>query len=166
VLIDHGRGQQAMKRGNRPARVSIDNFTKLTSTDKTMSIEDALALDRAITRLESIDARQAEIVSLRTSEAFPWTKSPSTSVCRSARWRENGRMCLAEARADAQGRDSRLNAALKRRSTAALQGYDRLAEATIAAGQDRRRVLVRGKHSGEQEFRRDLISAALSNLRD
>jgi len=54
-----------MKRGNRPARVSIDNFTKLTSTDKTMSIEDALALDRAITRLESIDARQAEIVSLR-----------------------------------------------------------------------------------------------------
>ena len=54
-----------MKRGNRPARVSIDNFTKLTSTDKTMSIEDALALDRAITRLESIGARQAEIVSLR-----------------------------------------------------------------------------------------------------
>ena len=54
-----------MKRGNRPARASIDNFTKLTSTDKTMSIEDALALDRAITRLESIDARQAEIVSLR-----------------------------------------------------------------------------------------------------
>ena len=65
MLIDHGRGQQAMKRGNRPARVSIDNFTKLTSTDKTMSIEDALALDRAITRLESIGARQAEIVSLR-----------------------------------------------------------------------------------------------------
>jgi RNA polymerase sigma factor (TIGR02999 family) len=63
ILVDHGRSQQTLKRGARPIRLQLDNL-KDTGLNE-MSIEDALTLDEVLTRLESIDPRQAQIVTLR-----------------------------------------------------------------------------------------------------
>lgn len=63
VLVDHARARDAQKRGgrNRPARIEADAIAAANS----MSSADFLALDEAISRLEEIDRRAAEVVRLR-----------------------------------------------------------------------------------------------------
>ena len=65
VLIEHARARASLRRGGdqeRPARrVSFDVIELTTSG----SADDMLALDDAITRLDSIDAELAQLVRLR-----------------------------------------------------------------------------------------------------
>jgi len=61
ILTDHARAKLRLKRGQRPHRVEwSDNFA--LSID---NLEDVLALDEAMTKLEALDRRQALIVELR-----------------------------------------------------------------------------------------------------
>lgn len=61
ILTDHARSKLRLKRGQRPHRVEwSDNFA--LSID---NLEDVLALDEAMTKLEKLDRRQALIVELR-----------------------------------------------------------------------------------------------------
>jgi len=61
ILTDHARAKLRLKRGQRPHRVEwSDNFA--LSID---NLEDVLALDEAMTKLEKLDPRQARIVELR-----------------------------------------------------------------------------------------------------
>ncbi len=61
ILVDHARRHGARKRGDGVQCVSIDDATELAvSQDVPL-----LALDRALSRLESIDATLAKIVELR-----------------------------------------------------------------------------------------------------
>jgi len=62
VLIDHARHRDAEKRGG-PAREAI-SLSSLADQNANESI-DAIALDQALTRLEAMDARKAQVVELR-----------------------------------------------------------------------------------------------------
>jgi RNA polymerase sigma-70 factor (ECF subfamily) len=65
ILIDHARARQSQKRaGRHPAarhRVPLDVLIASTEADPA----DLLSLDEAISRLEEVDARAAEVVRLR-----------------------------------------------------------------------------------------------------
>jgi RNA polymerase sigma factor (TIGR02999 family) len=61
ILVDHARSKLRKKRGERPQRVELTE--KLTLT--TDSLEDVLALDEALEKLNKVDPRQARIVELR-----------------------------------------------------------------------------------------------------
>jgi RNA polymerase sigma-70 factor (ECF subfamily) len=61
ILVDHARSQQADKRGGGETRVPLDeNIAAAPSGDVNL-----IDLDHALTKLASIDARQARIVDLR-----------------------------------------------------------------------------------------------------
>ncbi|MEO8460015.1 MAG: ECF-type sigma factor [Dokdonella sp.] len=63
LLIDHARARMFQKSGGDWARVT---FTASSGIDLAIgSAEQALALDDALTRLEQIDARAAQVVELR-----------------------------------------------------------------------------------------------------
>jgi len=62
VLIDHARHRDAAKRGG-PVREAI-TLSSLADESANDGI-DALALDQALTRLEAMDARKAQVVELR-----------------------------------------------------------------------------------------------------
>src|ERR1043165_563391 len=64
VLVDHGRHQKSQKRGGRLPHVELDDLLHAARTAP-VSVEDLLTLESAITRLEAIDPRGAEIVTLR-----------------------------------------------------------------------------------------------------
>ena len=61
ILIDHARGERREKRGGALKSVTLD--------ERLLAIEgrsiDVLALDEALTRLQTLDDRQAQIVELR-----------------------------------------------------------------------------------------------------
>jgi RNA polymerase sigma-70 factor, ECF subfamily len=61
ILIDHARTQQRIKRGGVQQNVTLDEGM-LAAAARSI---DVLALDQALTRLASIDARQARVVELR-----------------------------------------------------------------------------------------------------
>jgi RNA polymerase sigma factor (TIGR02999 family) len=62
VIIDHLRRRHARKRdGGPPLRLSV---SEPASPETNLEI-DVLALDKAITELESLDAQQAKIVEMR-----------------------------------------------------------------------------------------------------
>lgn len=61
MLVDHGRKRRAQKRGGVARRVDLDEVGNAAAVD----LEELLALDQALTRLESKDPRQLEIVELR-----------------------------------------------------------------------------------------------------
>ena len=62
ILLDHARKKHAEKRGGEEARrVDID-MALLVAED---SLEDVIAVDEVLTRLEKLDARQARLVELR-----------------------------------------------------------------------------------------------------
>jgi RNA polymerase sigma factor (TIGR02999 family) len=60
VLVDYGRRKRSLKRGGALARIELDTPVAM-QTD----LEDVLALDEALTRLERQDARQCRIVEMR-----------------------------------------------------------------------------------------------------
>lgn len=64
LLIDHGRHQKRDKRGGGAKPLEFDELMKAGTTGP-VAIEDLLALEAALTRLEAEDPRAAEIVVLR-----------------------------------------------------------------------------------------------------
>jgi len=64
LLVDHGRHQKRQKRGGRLPHVELDELLQAAKTSA-VPVEELLALEDALTRLEAIDPRAAEIVSLR-----------------------------------------------------------------------------------------------------
>ena len=60
ILVDYSRKQHAVKRGSGP-RVTLDD-SLLVSADR---LEDVVAIDEILARLENFDQRQARIVELR-----------------------------------------------------------------------------------------------------
>jgi len=64
VLVDHGRHQKSLKRGGRQPHVELDDLIVAAAT-AAVPVEDLLTLEAALGRLEAIDPRGAEIVTLR-----------------------------------------------------------------------------------------------------
>src|SRR4051812_21159260 len=64
LLVDHGRHQKRQKRGGGVAPMSLDDLMKAATT-REVPVEDLLTLENALTRLEAVDARAAQVVSLR-----------------------------------------------------------------------------------------------------
>jgi RNA polymerase sigma-70 factor, ECF subfamily len=64
LLVDHGRHQKRQKRGGGVAPVALDDLMKAATTGA-VPVEDLLTLEAALARLETIDPRAAQVVSLR-----------------------------------------------------------------------------------------------------
>ena len=64
LLIDHGRHQKRDKRGGGAPPLSLDNLMKAAETDA-VPVEDLLTLEAALSRLEAVDHRAAQVVILR-----------------------------------------------------------------------------------------------------
>jgi RNA polymerase sigma-70 factor (ECF subfamily) len=61
ILVDYARGKQRIRRGGKQQKVSLDDVS-LVSSHRT---EEVLAVHESLSRLETLDARQARIVELR-----------------------------------------------------------------------------------------------------
>jgi len=64
LLVDHGRHQKREKRGAGVQPIALDDLLQANTTGG-VPIEDLLTLEDALTRLEAIDARAAQVISLR-----------------------------------------------------------------------------------------------------
>src|SRR5690349_8371457 len=64
LLVDHGRHQKRDKRGGGVRPVALDELLNAAKTGE-VAVEDLLTLEEALTRLEKIDARAAQVVTLR-----------------------------------------------------------------------------------------------------
>jgi RNA polymerase sigma factor (TIGR02999 family) len=64
LLVDHGRYQKRQKRGGGAHNVVLDELFEAASTGE-VPIEDLLTLEEGLSRLEAIDPRGAQVVSLR-----------------------------------------------------------------------------------------------------
>jgi RNA polymerase sigma factor (TIGR02999 family) len=64
LLIDHGRHQKRQKRGGGAPHLELDEVLQAATT-RGVPIEDLLTLEDALSRLEAVDPRAAEVVSLR-----------------------------------------------------------------------------------------------------
>src|SRR3954449_268107 len=64
LLIDHGRHQKRDKRGGGVQPLAFDELVKANTTGG-VPLEDLLTLEAALSRLEAVDARAAQVVTLR-----------------------------------------------------------------------------------------------------
>jgi RNA polymerase sigma-70 factor, ECF subfamily len=64
LLVDHGRHQKRDKRGGGATPLSLDDVLNAAASGA-VPVEDLLTLEAALSRLEVIDARAAQVVSLR-----------------------------------------------------------------------------------------------------
>jgi RNA polymerase sigma-70 factor (ECF subfamily) len=64
ILVDHARREQREKRGGDAVRVGLDDAAA-TGAATAVDAVDALALDRALQKLEQLDPDQAKVVELR-----------------------------------------------------------------------------------------------------
>ncbi len=64
LLVDHGRHQKRQKRGGGAPNIALDDLMKAASTSG-VPVEDLLTLEAALTKLEAVDPRAAEVVTLR-----------------------------------------------------------------------------------------------------
>jgi RNA polymerase sigma factor (TIGR02999 family) len=64
LLIDHGRHQKREKRGGGVPPIALDELLNASETGS-IPIEDLLTLETALSRLETVDARAAQVVTLR-----------------------------------------------------------------------------------------------------
>ena len=64
LLVDHGRHQKRDKRGGGARPLALDDLLKAAETDA-VPVEDLLTLEAALSRLEAIDQRAAQVVILR-----------------------------------------------------------------------------------------------------
>jgi RNA polymerase sigma factor (TIGR02999 family) len=64
LLVDHGRHQKRQKRGGGQKNIVLDELLEAAGTSG-LPVEDLLTLEAAITRLEAVDPRAAEVVVLR-----------------------------------------------------------------------------------------------------
>lgn len=65
VLVDFARAEEARKRGGRDAQVKVFDMDELSKPQPSVSLEYMVAIDEALTRLEALDGRQAQVVELR-----------------------------------------------------------------------------------------------------
>jgi RNA polymerase sigma factor (TIGR02999 family) len=65
LLIDHGRHQKREKRGGGAPVLAFETLFDAAATGGAVPIEDLLTLEAALSRLEAVDPRAAEVVSLR-----------------------------------------------------------------------------------------------------
>ena len=65
LLVDHGRHQKRDKRGGGVAPLVLDDLLQVAATGGALPVEDLLTLEDALTRLEAIDPRGAQVVTLR-----------------------------------------------------------------------------------------------------
>jgi RNA polymerase sigma factor (TIGR02999 family) len=64
LLVDHGRHQKRQKRGGGVQPIALDDMLQAAATQG-VPVEDLLTLEAALTKLEQIDPRAAQVVSLR-----------------------------------------------------------------------------------------------------
>ena len=64
LLVDHGRHQKREKRGGGAQPVALDDLL-VAGTTHAVPVEDLLTLEAALTRLEAVDPRGAQVVILR-----------------------------------------------------------------------------------------------------
>jgi RNA polymerase sigma factor (TIGR02999 family) len=64
LLVDHGRHQKRNKRGGGVAPMSLDDVLNAAASGA-VPMEDLLTLEAALTRLEEVDPRAAQVVTLR-----------------------------------------------------------------------------------------------------
>jgi RNA polymerase sigma factor (TIGR02999 family) len=64
LLVDHGRHQKRDKRGGGAQAVALDDLLIAAATGA-VPVEDLLTLEAALTRLEAVDERAAQVVVLR-----------------------------------------------------------------------------------------------------
>lgn len=64
ILIDQARRKQSAKRGGTHQRIPLDEFADVTAPEA-RAVEDLLALDEALARLEAQDPVKARLVKLR-----------------------------------------------------------------------------------------------------
>jgi RNA polymerase sigma factor (TIGR02999 family) len=65
VLVDFARGEETRKRGGRNAQANVFEIDEISVPRASVSLEHMLAIDEALTRLETLDQRQAQVVELR-----------------------------------------------------------------------------------------------------
>jgi RNA polymerase sigma factor (TIGR02999 family) len=64
LLVDHGRHQKRDKRGGGAPKLSLDALFDAAKTGA-VPVEDLLTLEEALSRLEAVDARAAQVVILK-----------------------------------------------------------------------------------------------------
>ena len=64
LLVDHGRHQKRDKRGGGATPIALDDVLNAAAAGA-VPVEDLLTLEAALTKLESEDARAAQVVTLR-----------------------------------------------------------------------------------------------------
>jgi RNA polymerase sigma factor (TIGR02999 family) len=64
LLVDHGRHQKRQKRGGGAPNLVLDDLLLAASTGA-VPVEDLLTLEAALTRLEAVDPRAAQVVILK-----------------------------------------------------------------------------------------------------
>jgi RNA polymerase sigma-70 factor, ECF subfamily len=64
LLVDHGRHQKRDKRGGGVAPVALDDVLNAAAAGA-VPVEDLLTVEAALTKLETIDPRAAQVVTLR-----------------------------------------------------------------------------------------------------
>ena len=64
VLIDHARHRGRLKRGGRDQRVTLEGIEG-APVGSEFDLDELLSLDRALTKLEGLDRREARVVELR-----------------------------------------------------------------------------------------------------
>ena len=74
ILVDHARRKASGKRGSRPVHFSIDDV-ELPVDDRANSL---VAINDALDRLATVDAKQAEIVEMRFFGGFTTTEIAET----------------------------------------------------------------------------------------
>jgi RNA polymerase sigma-70 factor, ECF subfamily len=65
VLVDFARGEETQKRGGRSAQAKVFDIDEMAKPQPSVSLEYMIAIDEALTRLEMLDQRQAQVVELR-----------------------------------------------------------------------------------------------------
>jgi RNA polymerase sigma factor (TIGR02999 family) len=65
VLVDFARADETQKRGGRSAQTKVFEIDELSQPSPSVSLENMVAIDEALTRLETLDPRQAQVVELR-----------------------------------------------------------------------------------------------------
>src|ERR1017187_7406594 len=65
VLADFARADATQKRGGRHAPVKFSEWDELSKPQPSISMEHLVAIDQALTQLEALDRRQAQVVELR-----------------------------------------------------------------------------------------------------
>ena len=65
ILVDNARREQRVKHGGGMVAVSLDDAAPVQAPALTVDAVDTLALDTALTKLESLDPAQARIVEMR-----------------------------------------------------------------------------------------------------